>query len=151
MGAPRTLDMSGDSRQPVAFPPPMRAHMLANMRGHLQALSGIVAALADARYADAAGIADAQLGVASPSAQGCKTPDDAAGPPMSPVAGAGHGMNRIMPEAMRAIGMGMHQAAGRFADEANKASASGDVEPALAALAQVTQQCVACHAAYRAQ
>ncbi len=32
-----------------------------------------------------------------------------------------------------------------------EAAATGDIKPSLAALARVTQQCVACHSAYRVQ
>ena len=39
--------------------------------------------------------------------------------------------------------------ASRFALEVNKAAATGDLHPAIAALGEVTAQCVACHAAYR--
>jgi cytochrome c556 len=56
-----------------------------------------------------------------------------------------------MPEAMQAIGSEMHRSASRFALEAENASVTGDVKPALAALSKVTQQCVACHSAYRVQ
>ena len=50
---------------------------------------------------------------------------------------------------MQAIGTEMHRSASRFAVEAANAGATGNVRPALAALARVTQQCVACHATYR--
>ncbi len=54
-----------------------------------------------------------------------------------------------MPAGMQKIGTALHQAASRFAVEAQNASVSNDVRPALAALSTVMQQCVACHAAYR--
>ncbi len=54
-----------------------------------------------------------------------------------------------MPKGMREIGSEMHRAASRFALEAKNAGATGDMRPALEALATVTQRCVACHAAYR--
>ena len=54
-----------------------------------------------------------------------------------------------MPEAMRAIGWEMHRSASRFAIEAQNAGVTGDLRPALAALAKVTAQCAACHAGYR--
>jgi cytochrome c556 len=47
------------------------------------------------------------------------------------------------------MGSEMHRAASRFALEAKNAGATGDIRPALAALASVTLQCIACHAAYR--
>jgi len=56
-----------------------------------------------------------------------------------------------MPPGMRDIGTAMHRSASRFAVEAQSASVSNDVRPALAALGTVMQQCVACHATYRLQ
>jgi cytochrome c556 len=50
---------------------------------------------------------------------------------------------------MQDIGTQMHRAASRFAIDAQTASVSNDVRPALASLGTVMQQCVACHAAYR--
>ena len=43
----------------------------------------------------------------------------------------------------------LKRAASRFAAEAQNASVSNDVRPALAALGTDMRQCVACHAAYR--
>ena len=60
-----------------------------------------------------------------------------------------HEVAKYMPTGMQEIGSEMHRAASRFALEATNAGATGDIRPALAALATVTQQCVACHAAYR--
>jgi hypothetical protein len=120
-----------DSRQAVAFPAPMRDHILANMRDHLLALQQIQQALADGAYDRAADVAERRLGMTSLEAHGA------------------HESAKFMPEAMQAIGTGMHRAASRFAVAAADAGASGNARPALAALAQVTQQCVACHAAYR--
>jgi len=65
-----------------------------------------------------------------------------------------HGAHEVapyMPKGMQDIGMQMHRAASRFAVEVNTSAATGDMRPALAALAHVTAQCVACHAAYRLQ
>ena len=55
-----------------------------------------------------------------------------------------------MPQGMQDIGTQMHKAASRFALEATNAGATGDMRKALTALAEVTSQCVACHAAYEA-
>jgi len=56
---------------------------------------------------------------------------------------------RYMPQGMQDVGTGMHRAASRFAIEATNAAATGDARKPLATLAEVTSQCVACHAAYR--
>ena len=54
-----------DTRQEVDLPAPMRAHMLANMRGHAEAVAEILAALGKGDGAAAAKIADARLSMAS--------------------------------------------------------------------------------------
>jgi hypothetical protein len=62
-----------------------------------------------------------------------------------------HDVARFMPEGMQAAGTAMHRSASRFALVAKDASVTGDVRASLAALAQLSQACVACHAAYRIQ
>jgi cytochrome c556 len=62
--------------------------------------------------------------------------------------GAAH-IAPFMPQEMQDIGTQMHRVASRFAIDAQTASVSNDVRPTLASLGTVTQQCVACHAAYR--
>lgn len=143
--------MAGDGRQVVAFPAEMRSHTLANMRDHLQALSEILSAISAGQYAKAAAIAEARLGMDSPSAEGCKSEVATAAPQMSKPANMDHQMSQFMPEAMRKIGLEMHQSASTFAAEAAKAGTTGNPQSALAALSVVTQHCVACHSAYRIQ
>mgnify|MGYP006297048765 CR=1 FL=1 len=63
--APNGHAAEGDDRQAVSLPPPMHAHMLANMRDHLEAMGEIQAALADEDFATAADIAEARLGMSS--------------------------------------------------------------------------------------
>ena len=116
-----------DLRQKVKLPPQMRTHMLANMRDHLQALSEIQAALAAKQIDRAADIAETRIGMTSLTSHG-----------------ATH-MAQYMPKGMQDIGTEMHHAASRFARTAQE----GDGQKALENLAQVTQQCVACHAGYR--
>lgn len=142
---------AADSRQTVNFPSEMREHTLSNMRDHLQALSEILTAMADARYAKAATIAKARLGMDSPSAEGCKNEGTAPASQMSRPANMDHQMSRFMPEGMRKLGLEMHQSASAFAAEAAKAGRTGNAKAALAALSKVTQQCTACHSAYRMQ
>ena len=55
-----------------------------------------------------------------------------------------------MPKAMQDIGTEMHKAASRIAVVAQEAAVDGNLKKAVTALAKVTGQCVACHAAYRA-
>jgi cytochrome c556 len=120
-----------DTRISVAFPAPMKAATLAHMRDHLAALQEVQQALAAARFDEAAAIAEKRLGMSS-------MPDHGA-----------HEVARYMPAGMREAGTQMHRSASRFAVAATESAVSQDVKPALAALAQVTATCVACHAAYR--
>ena len=120
-----------DGRVAVAFPEPMRTHTLANMRDHLAALQEIQQALAAGAYERAGDVAEKRLGMTSLAAHGA------------------HDVAKFMPEGMQAAGTAMHRSASRFAVEAANAGATGDARKALGALAEVTAQCVACHAAYR--
>jgi hypothetical protein len=120
-----------DARVAVELSPPMRAHMLTNMRDHLAALHEIQAALARDEAGRAAEIAERRIGMSSLDAHG-----------------AGH-MAPHMPKPMQDIGTAMHRAASRFARVAEEAGVRRDLRPALQALSEVTQQCVACHAGYR--
>lgn len=119
--------LAADMREKVQLPPPMREHMMANMRDHLSSLSDIQAALAQDDFDKAADIAEARLGFSSLAAHN-----------------AAH-MAAYMPKAMQAIGTRMHSAASQFARTAQER----DGKQAMADLAAITAQCVACHAAYR--
>lgn len=120
-----------DSRAEVAIPEPMKGHMLANMRDHLLALQEIQLALSSGRNADAARIAETRLGMSSLSVHGA------------------HEVAKFMPQGMQDAGTGMHRAASRFAIAAQDAGVTGDLRLPLATLAEVTGQCVACHAGYK--
>lgn len=147
------MDMSmadKDGRQLVNFPPHMRQQLLANMRGHLGALSSILAAIAKGDYGKAGKVADAQLGLNSPSAAGCKV--NTGNPEKHQMSGAmnmDEMMNNFMPDGMRKAGAAMHQSASEFAAVAKKAAKTGNGKSAYVALSHVTEQCVACHSAYR--
>ena len=101
--------------------------MLGNMRDHLAALHEILSALVRGKLDRAGDVAEQHLGMSS------LTVHHAA--PM-----AAH-----MPKEMQAIGTAMHHAASRFAMTAQE----GDLARALNGLSKVTEQCVACHDAYR--
>ncbi|MBL8310429.1 MAG: hypothetical protein JNL19_08410 [Burkholderiales bacterium] len=120
-----------DARAEVVFPESMRAHTLSNMRDHLKALAEIQAALAEGRYDVASSVAEQRLGMSSLKSHGA------------------HDVARYMPVGMQAAGEAMHRSASRFAIEAQNSAATGDLKPAVHALAQVTSTCVACHAGYR--
>lgn len=116
---------------PVKFPARLRDETLANMRDHLLALAEIQDRLAAGRFEEAADIAERRLGMSSLRDHGA------------------HEVAKYMPAGMRAAGGAMHRAASRFALAAQEAAFDRDTGRALAALATVTQACVACHAAYR--
>lgn len=121
----------GDPRVAVDFPQMMREHTLANMRDHLLALQEIQAALGAGKYDHAAAVAEGRLGMTSLQSHGA------------------HDVAKFMPQGMQAAGTAMHRSASRFALAAQSAAVSDEVKPALTALAEVTAQCVACHAGYR--
>jgi len=87
---------SADSRVAVAFPAPLRAHTLENMRDHLLTLQRIQDALARDAYDDAAQLAESRLGLSSLEAHGA------------------HEVARYMPRGMQDIGVGMHRAGEPF-------------------------------------
>jgi len=127
---PRTTE---DTRRLVQFPDELRVHMLSNMRDHLLALSEIQHALATEQFEKAGEIAEQRLGMSSLKLHGA------------------HEVAPYMPKAMAAIGNEMHHAASRFAIAAHNAEVVGNTKTALAALSEVTSQCVACHNGFRAQ
>lgn len=116
-----------DARQAIELPPMMQQHMLHNMRDHLAAIGEIQETLAQGHFDEAAQIAESRIGMSSLVAHH-----------------AAH-MAPYMPKGMQAIGTEMHHAASRFA----LIAAEADLPRAVAALSQVTRQCVACHEAYR--
>ena len=120
-----------DTRQIVHFPSQLRVHTLANMRDHLLALQQIQIALAKEEFDEAGNIAEARLGMSSMGLHGA------------------HEVAPYMPKAMQAIGSAMHRSASRLAVAAKDAGATGDMKPVLAAMADVTAQCIACHDGYR--
>jgi hypothetical protein len=120
-----------DARQLVEFPAPLFEHELANMRDHLRTLSQIQAALAQYDFDRAADLAEKRLGMSSFGLHGA------------------HEVAPYMPKGMQEAGTAMHHAASRFAIATQKAAIDHDVAGALGALNEVTQSCLACHAAYR--
>jgi hypothetical protein len=123
--------LASDGRQVVHFPQALREHILANMRDHLLALQQIQEALSTQDFDKAADIAEQRLGMSALGLHGA------------------HEVAPYMPPAMQEIGSAMHRSASRFARAAQEAAATGDMKPAVAALSQITAQCVACHTGYR--
>lgn len=122
---------AADTRVMVQFPEMLRTHTLANMRDHLLALAEIQDQLALGAYDKASDIAEQRLGMSSLGRHGA------------------HDVAKFMPQGMQAAGTAMHRSASQFAIVAKDASVTGDLKSSLAALATVSQTCVACHAAYR--
>jgi hypothetical protein len=129
--ANHSQNKASDGRQLVKFPEQMKEHTLANMRDHLLALQEIQTALAAAEYDRAADIAEMRLGMSSLTAHGA------------------HESSRFMPKGMQDAGGAMHRSASRFATAAKDAAVTGEIRPAVGALAEVMAGCVACHAGYR--
>jgi len=139
-----------DQRQLVNYPPELKAHTLANMRGHITALAQITDALSKGKFEEAADLADGRLGMASEAAAGCRNEDPhGMAAMMSRSAHLDHMMSQLMPEDMRKLGQNMHRSANEFASVAREAGKSGNGAAALAALGRVMEQCAACHARYR--
>lgn len=131
MHSPEASKPAGDLRREVEFPPDLKEHTLANMRDHLLTLQRIQEALAKGSFDSAGQLAETRLGMSSLRLHGA------------------HEVAKYMPQGMQDIGTAMHKSASRFALEAGNASATGDHKAPFAALATLTAQCVACHAAYR--
>ncbi|MFV0280838.1 MAG: hypothetical protein ACK5JM_08775 [Rhodoblastus sp.] len=120
-----------DKREFVKFPPQLVEHTLANMRDHLLALQEIQDHLGKGGFDIAARVAEERLGMTSLKLHGA------------------HDVAKFMPQGMQDAGTAMHKTASRFAVQATDAGVTGDYKAALAALAQVTSTCIACHAGYR--
>lgn len=127
------MAMQPDLRIWVKYPKALREHTLASMRQHLETVQAIQVALAQSQFDAAADLAEKHLGMSS--LHDHKASENA----------------QFMPPEMARIGTNMHRAASQFAVVARDASVSGDLKATLAALSNVTAQCVACHAGYRLQ
>ncbi|MDE2375942.1 MAG: hypothetical protein KGM94_01620 [Bradyrhizobium sp.] len=122
---------AADTREFVSFPPELVVHTMANMRDHLLALQEISDSLANDQPDKAARIAEQRLGMSSLPLHGA---DEVAA---------------FMPKGMQDAGTTMHRAASRFAIEAQNVGVTGELKPALGALAEVMRACAGCHAGYR--
>lgn len=120
-----------DDRQFVKFPPALVEHTMANMRDHLQALQEIQMHLGMGHTDVAAKIAETRLGMSSLGLHGAAE------------------VSKYMPQGMQDVGTGMHRAASRFAIVAQEAGVTGDLKPVFSGLAEISAQCVGCHAGYR--
>jgi len=120
-----------DAREFVKFPPMLVEQTLVNMRDHLQTLQEIQSQLGMGHTDAAAKLAESRLGMSSLGLHGAAE------------------VSQFMPQGMQDAGTAMHRAASRFAVTAEAAGATGDLKPVFAGLAEITAQCVGCHAGYR--
>lgn len=118
-----------DHRPLVEMPEQARALMRQDMLMHLASLNSLLGLLAAGDMAEAAEVAETELGLSS----------------MGKHRATGMGPGRFMPPEMRQLGWTMHQAASEFARVARE----GNAAASYAALQQVTSACVACHMSYR--
>lgn len=116
-----------DNRHWVVLAVRGRLRMQGAMREEMSAINQIEHALAEGQFARAAAIAEDKLGTKSKDARI-----------------AGHIVSDA-PKGLQRLGDRMQERASAFAKVATK----GNLHDSLAALAKVTDECVACHATYR--
>ena len=122
-----------DKREFVRFPDALREHTLSNMRDRLLALQEIQLHLGLGHNDIAAKIAESRLGMSSLSLHGAAE------------------VAKYMPQGMQDAGTAMHHAASRLAIVVQDAAVTGDSKPVFTGMADLTAQCVGCHAGYRLQ
>ena len=143
-------DMS-DHRQLVEMPPEMKQMFLKNMRGHMESLDQLIAALADNDLVSAADIAENTMGNGHGKKRQCDDDSDHANSNSHQHSHSEHkdhkkkGFGQFMPAEMKAMGMNLHHAANEFAIVARQ----GDRGEAYKALSQVSASCVACHQSFQ--
>ncbi len=124
-----TAAQAEDARTAIQLPAEVRMSFLEEMRGHMDSLDDIIAALAEGDVKAAGSAASSQLGVGS---------------------GKGHG--RFMPREFREMGMEMHRAALDFGDAAAQTGSPPTAEEwvnVMRGVRAISAQCRACHAAFR--
>lgn len=120
-----------DGRSFVPMTPAAQATLRDEMLGNLRAINELIALLADGKLAEAAQVADTELGFGAMGRNRTLPMDARPGPQMPP--------------EMHRLGIEGHQAANRFAEAAK----AGDQALALRRLGELTTSCVACHHAWR--
>ncbi len=144
-----------DSRQPIAVTAMQRDHMLADMRGLLGAVNGVLRGVAAndtalmRASAGTAGIAAMRArmggrGMGGGMGPGGPMRDSMMGPGVGP--GGGMGMGARRPETFRRLGMGTHAA---FDSLAAVIAAGSPRDTVIGRIATITSNCVSCHWMYR--
>lgn len=146
------MDAQDDSRQPIPVSVMQRDHMLAEMRGLLTSVNGVLRGIAAndtalIRSSAAAGGMTAMMAQMRGRGMGPgPMRDSTMRPGMGPMGpGAGMGM-QARPEAFRRLGMGTHLA---FDSLATLVAAGAHRDTVLGRLAAITSNCVSCHSMYR--
>jgi hypothetical protein len=124
---------AGDPRQLVSMPERARLLMRDHMLDNLAALNEIIGLLANGDLDAAADVAETRMGRSSMGKHRGS--------------GTGPGPGRYMPDEMRKLAWGMHDAASGF----SRVARLGDIQETQAALQKVTTSCVACHYSFRTQ
>jgi len=139
--------ISDDVRQVVNMPAEMREDFLKNMRGHMESLDHIIAALADSDFSRAADIAETKLGAGQGKKKQCEDEGEHTQQKHqhSPVKNSKKGFGQFMPQEMKKMGMQLHHAANEFANIARK----GDAGDAYKSLRNISAACVACHFSFQ--
>jgi hypothetical protein len=121
-----------DPRVFVEMPELQRELLRQEMQEILVALNDIVGYLAEGDLSAAGETAESRMGISTMGKHAAAT------------RGLG-GPGRFMPDAMRQMGFGLHEAASRFA----KVAEDGDPVETMRALQGLTATCLTCHMAYR--
>lgn len=124
-----------DARAVIRMSAAQREELRAQMRAHLESVHAILAALAAADW-EAVGAAAGELGGSGRGQSIGRGP----GRP------AAHSFRSALPEAWFSFARPMHQSFRKIADGAGREHRSGE---AIAALAEATAHCMACHSSFR--
>ncbi|HSA57461.1 MAG TPA: hypothetical protein VLE53_17245 [Gemmatimonadaceae bacterium] len=141
------LGQHQDTRQPIQLPAMQRDMLLAEMRGLLTAVNGVLRGLAARdtalmRQSAASGGMTAMM-----RGEGMGMRRGAAGRGAdSARMGEGRGMGASMPEGFRTL---MHGTRSAFDSLALRIAAGVPSDTVIARLGSITSNCVACHASYR--
>ena len=142
------VDHTADQREVVEMPSQAKIMFLKNMRGHMESLDLIIAALSENDLTEAAILAETTMG----SGQGKKRQCDEGSTEkqqhkhkQSSHKVKGKGFGKFMPKEMKMMGMQLHIAANEFADVARE----GNMGEAFKSLRNISAACVACHQSYQ--
>lgn len=137
-------DVTTDYRHVVEMPTEMKTLFLKNMRGHMESLDRIIAALAENDLTEAAAVAEAGMGAGHGKQRQCE--DGAAGQHKHEQSShQTKSFGQFMPKEMKMMGMQLHIAVNEFADTARE----GDIGEAYKSLRNISASCVACHQSFQ--